>query len=184
MSRNTWQSSISGSETIASLDGVTRRFGDVTALDRLSLEIRRGETVALLGPNGAGKTTATEILLGLIQPHEGEVRLYGGAPAEAVARGRVGAMLQDAGMPQGVTVAELIELIRALYPDPRSLEDALDFSDLEDVAHRRVEHLSGGQLQRVRLALALAGDPELLVLDQPTAALDVAARRAFRDRAG
>jgi ABC-2 type transport system ATP-binding protein len=171
-----------GAETIATFDGVTRRFGDVTALDRLSFEVKRGERVALLGPNGAGKTTATEILLGLIEPHEGEVRLYGGPPAEAVARGRVGAMLQDAGLPQGVTAAELVELIRALYPDPLSREDALSLSDLEDVAHRRVEQLSGGQLQRVRLALALAGDPELLVLDEPTAALDVAARRAFWDR--
>jgi ABC-2 type transport system ATP-binding protein len=178
----TRQSSISGSETIATFDGVTRRFGVVTALDRLSLEIKRGEIVALLGPNGAGKTTATEILLGLLEPHEGEARLYGGAPAEAVARGWVGAMLQDAGMPQGVTAAELIELMRALYPDPLSLDDALRLSDLEDVADRRVEQLSGGQRQRVRLALALAGDPALLVLDEPTAALDVAARHAFWER--
>jgi ABC-2 type transport system ATP-binding protein len=170
------------SDVIAKFEHVSRRFGDVTALDRLSFEIKRGETVALLGPNGAGKTTATETLLGLIEPQEGDVRLYGGAPAEAVARGRVGAMLQDAGLPQGVTAAELIELIRALYPDPLSLEDALHLTDLGDLARRRVEQLSGGQLQRVRLALALAGDPELLVLDEPTAALDVAARRAFWDR--
>jgi ABC-2 type transport system ATP-binding protein len=170
-------------DSIVTFERVTRRFDEVTALEGLSFEIKRGETVALLGPNGAGKTTATEILLGLIEPHEGDVRLYGGAPAESVARGRVGAMLQDAGLPQGVTAAELVELIRALYADPLSLEDALRLSDLEDVAHRRVERLSGGQLQRVRLALALAGDPELLVLDEPTAALDVAARRAFWDRA-
>jgi ABC-2 type transport system ATP-binding protein len=169
---------------IASFDRVTRRFGEVTALEGLSFDIKRGETVALLGPNGAGKTTATEILLGLIRAHGGEVRLYEGAPAEAVARGRVGAMLQDAGLPQGVTAAELIELIRTMYPEPLSLEDALRLSDLEDVAHRRVEKLSGGQQQRVRLALALAGDPELLVLDEPTAALDVAARRAFWKRVG
>jgi ABC-2 type transport system ATP-binding protein len=183
MSQDTRLSSLSASpETIVTFDGVTRRFGDVTALDRLSLEIKRGEMVALLGPNGAGKTTASEILLGLIEPHEGEIRLYGGAPSEAVARGRVGAMLQDAGMPQGVTAAELIELIRALYPDPLSLDDALRLPDLENVADRRVEHLSGGQRQRVRLALALAGDPSLLVLDEPTAALDVAARHAFWER--
>jgi ABC-2 type transport system ATP-binding protein len=185
MNQDTRQSSIrGGAEKIVTFDGITRRFGDITALDRLSFEIKRGETVALLGPNGAGKTTATETLLGLIEPHEGDVRLYGGASAEAVARGRVGAMLQDAGLPQGVTGAELVELIRALYPHPLSLEDALRLSDLEDVAHRRVEQLSGGQVQRVRLALALAGDPELLVLDEPTAALDVAARRAFWDRVG
>jgi ABC-2 type transport system ATP-binding protein len=171
-----------GRETIVRFDGVTRRFGDLIALDRLSFEVERGETVALLGPNGAGKTTAAETLLGLMQPDEGEVGLYGSAPDEAVARGRVGAMLQDAGLPRGVTAAELVELIRALYPDPLSLEDVLGLSDLEGVAHRRVEQLSRGQLQRVRLALALAGDPELLVLDEPTAALDVAARRAFWDQ--
>jgi ABC-2 type transport system ATP-binding protein len=170
------------STAIVSFDKVTRRFGDVTAIERLSFEIGRGETVALLGPNGAGKTTATEILLGLREPDAGNVLLYGGVPSEAIAGGRVGAMLQDAGVPQGVTVAELVDLIRALYPDPLSRDDALQLSDLEDVAGRRVERLSGGQRQRVRLALALAGDPKLLVLDEPTAALDVAARRAFWDR--
>lgn len=184
MSHVTDASFVTTSPAVASFDRVTRRFGEVTALKGLSFDIKQGETVALLGPNGAGKTTATEILLGLIQADEGDVRLYGGAPAEAVARGRVGAMLQDAGLPQGVTAAELIELIRALYPEPLSLDDALRLSDLEDVAHRRVERLSGGQQQRVRLALALAGDPELLVLDEPTAALDVAARRAFWERVG
>jgi ABC-2 type transport system ATP-binding protein len=138
--------------------------------------------VALLGPNGAGKTTAVELLLGLGTPHAGEVRLFGGRPAAAVAQGRVGAMLQDAGLPTGVTVTELVELISGLYPDPLALGDALALCDLEQVADRRVERLSGGQRQRVRLALALAGNPELLVRDEPTASLDVAARRAFWQR--
>jgi ABC-2 type transport system ATP-binding protein len=170
------------SEAIVVFDDVMRRFKEVTALKGLSLRIRRGETVALLGPNGAGKTTAAEILLGLQRPDRGKVRVYGGTPAQAIAGGRVGAMLQDADLPQGVTAGELVELIRGLYASPLSLEDALRLSDLEDVAGRKVERLSGGQKQRVRLALALAGDPDLLVLDEPTAALDVAARRAFWDR--
>jgi ABC-2 type transport system ATP-binding protein len=167
---------------IATFDRATRRYGSLTALDGLQLQIGRGQTVAMLGPNGAGKTTTVELLLGLIQPSAGRVRLFGGPPARAVAAGRVGAMLQDAGLPQGVRVGELIGLIRGLYPEPLSLADALRICDLGDVAGRRVERLSGGQRQRLRLALALAGNPELLVLDEPTAALDVQARRAFWQR--
>ena len=167
---------------IASFERVTRRYGQVTAVDGLSLQIGSGETVALLGPNGAGKTTAVELLLGLAHPDAGVVHLFGGPPADAVAAGRVGAMLQDAGLPQGAKVAELIDLIHSLYPDPLSVADALHLADLGAVVGRRVERLSGGQRQRVRLALALAGNPELLILDEPTAALDVDARRTFWDR--
>jgi ABC-2 type transport system ATP-binding protein len=167
---------------IVTLDGVTRRYGTLTALDGLRLEIDRGETVALLGPNGAGKTTTVELLLGLATPDQGQVLLFGGPPADAIARGRVGAMLQDAGLPTGMTVTELVELIAGLYPDPLPVGDALRLCDLQEVADRRVERLSGGQRQRVRLALALAGNPELLVLDEPTASLDVQARRAFWQR--
>jgi ABC-2 type transport system ATP-binding protein len=164
---------------VANLEGVTHRFGAVTALDGISLSINRGETVALLGPNGAGKTTAVEILLGLTTPDSGVVRLFGGAPADAVAAGGVGAMLQDAGLPQGVTVAEIIDLIRGLYRDPLPLEEVLRLSDLDGAARRQVQRLSGGQRQRVRLALALAGNPDFVLLDEPTAALDVEARRLF-----
>jgi ABC-2 type transport system ATP-binding protein len=167
---------------IATLDGVTRRYGQVIAVDGLSLQIPSGETVALLGPNGAGKTTTVELLLGLANPDQGVVRLFGGPPADAVAAGRVGAMLQDAGLPQGAKVGELVDLVRSLYPEPLSLTDALRLADLEGVARRRVEQLSGGQRQRVRLALAVAGNPQLLVLDEPTAALDVDARRTFWQR--
>jgi ABC-2 type transport system ATP-binding protein len=167
---------------IATFDGVTRRYGQVTAVDGLSLQIQGGQTVALLGPNGAGKTTIVELLLGLANPDAGVVRLFGGPPTDAVAAGRVGAMLQDAGLPQGAKVVELIGLVRSLYPDPLSLADALRLTDLEDIAGRQTQRLSGGQRQRVRLALALAGNPELLVLDEPTAALDVDARRSFWDR--
>jgi ABC-2 type transport system ATP-binding protein len=167
---------------MATLDGVTRRYGQITAVDGLSLQIQRGQTVALLGPNGAGKTTTVELLLGLANPDQGVVRLLGGPPAAAVAAGRVGAMLQDAGLPQGARVAELIGLVRSLYPQPLSLAEVLRLADLEGVARRQVQRLSGGQRQRVRLALALAGNPQLLVLDEPTAALDVDARRSFWQR--
>jgi ABC-2 type transport system ATP-binding protein len=167
---------------IATLDGVTRRYGQVTAVDSLSLQINSGETVALLGPNGAGKTTTVELLLGLANPDAGVVRLFGGPPAAAVARGRVGAMLQDAGLPQWAKVAELIGLVSRLYPQPLPVAEVLRLADLEDVAGRQVQRLSGGQRQRVRLALAVAGNPQLLVLDEPTAALDVEARRGFWQR--
>ena len=178
----TWNPAPDAAEAVVAFDRVTRRFGDIAAVDGLTFAVEPGETVALLGPNGAGKTTTAALLLGLLEPDAGEVHVFDGRPAEAIARGRVGAMLQDAGLPQWVTAKGLIELIRGLYPDPLPLEDVLRISDLEDVAGRRVERLSGGQRQRVRLALALSGNPDLLVLDEPTAALDVAARRSFWDR--
>lgn len=168
---------------VATLDGVTRRYGRVTAIRPLHLHIASGETVALLGPNGAGKSTTVEILLGLTSPDAGQVRLFDQPPAGAVAHGRVGAMLQDAGLPSNARVAELISIVGSLYRDPLPVDDVLRLCDLTAVAGRQVQRLSGGQHQRVRLALALAGNPDLLVLDEPTAALDVEARRAFWDRA-
>jgi ABC-2 type transport system ATP-binding protein len=172
------------SDPIVSLSDVTRRFGEVTAVEGLSLDIRQAETVALLGPNGAGKTTALELMLGLLRPDAGRVSIFGGSPTDAIASGRVGAMLQEGDLPPGAKVAELVDLVRGLYPRPLPLADALRLGDVEEIADRRVERLSGGQRQRVRLAVALAGGPALLVLDEPTAAMDVAARRTFWSGAG
>src|ERR687892_82281 len=167
------------SDGIVSLSSVTRRFADVTAIEDLSLEIAPAETVALLGPNGAGKSTAVDLMLGLQHPDSGRVSLFGGPPADPIAPGRGAAVLQEGELPPGAKVAELVDLARRLYPTPLVLADALRLGDVEEIADRRVERLSGGQRQRVRLALALAGGPELLVLDEPTAAMDVAARRSF-----
>jgi ABC-2 type transport system ATP-binding protein len=153
--------------------------GRVTALDHASFEIARGETVALLGPNGAGKSTAIDTMLGLRTPTSGQVRVLGMTPAAAAAAGKIGGMMQTGGLPEGAKVSELIGLFRRLYRGRRSQADLLELAGLTDLADRRVEQLSGGQAQRVRFALALAGRPELLFLDEPTAALDVEARRGF-----
>ncbi|QTZ91671.1 ABC transporter ATP-binding protein [Streptomyces auratus] len=159
--------------------GVTRSYGAVRAVDGLDLRIATGGTVALLGRNGAGKSTTLTMLLGLLPPSAGTVRLFGGTPEAAVRAGRVGAMLQDGKAVPRVTVRELITFVAATYPHPMDVTEALELAGLGEFAGRRVDRLSGGQAQRVRFAVALAGNPALLVLDEPTAALDVEARRAF-----
>jgi ABC-2 type transport system ATP-binding protein len=167
------------SEPAVDFHEVTKNFGAVRAVDGLNLTIGRGETVALLGPNGAGKSTTANLLLGLLRPGSGRVRVLGAPPADSIAAGRVGAMLQDGGLMSGVSVAAMVGLARDLFPRPRPLADLLAEADLLDIAGRRVDRLSGGQAQRLRFAMAIAGDPELLVLDEPTTAMDVEARQAF-----
>ncbi|MFI6943037.1 ATP-binding cassette domain-containing protein [Streptomyces sp. NPDC050418] len=161
------------------LNQVVRAFPAVRAVDGVDLGIARGETVALLGRNGAGKSTTISLLLGLDEPDEGSVRLFGMSPERAVRQGMVGAMLQDGRPIPRVTVRELVTFVGRTYPDPMPVAEALALADLNEVADRRVDKLSGGQIQRVRFALALAGNPGLIVLDEPTAALDVEARRLF-----
>ena len=160
-------------------DGVTRRFGATTALDDLRLDIGVGETVALLGPNGAGKSTAISIMLGLLAPSAGRATTLGLDPLVAVRSGRVGAMLQAATLPAGARVGELVDLARALYPSPAPRGAILERAGLAALAGRRTDTLSGGEAQRLRFALAIAGDPDLVFLDEPTVAMDVEARRAF-----
>ncbi|WP_188269899.1 MULTISPECIES: ABC transporter ATP-binding protein [unclassified Streptomyces] len=157
----------------------TKTFGAVRAVDGLDLSVRRGETVALLGRNGAGKSTAINLLLGLDEADSGRVELFGGAPGTAVAAGRVGAMLQEGRPVPRVTVRELVSFVARTYPAPMPVADALALAGLTDLADRRADRLSGGQAQRVRFAVALVGNPELIVLDEPTAALDVEAREQF-----
>ena len=164
---------------VAFRDVVKVYHPDIKALDHVTFDIQPGETVALLGPNGAGKSTAIDTMLGLREPTSGEVRILGGSAAAAVAAGQIGGMLQTGGLPEGARVSELIGLFRQLYRDRRSTTELLTLAGIADLADRRVEKLSGGQTQRVRFALALAGNPELLFLDEPTAALDVEARRHF-----
>ncbi|MBO3748683.1 ABC transporter ATP-binding protein [Streptosporangiaceae bacterium NEAU-GS5] len=156
-----------------------KTYGDVIAVDGLDLTIPVGSTVALLGPNGAGKSTTINMLLGLTRPTAGDIKIFGGTPDEAVSRGQIGAMLQEGQLIPELTVAETVDFIRRLYPEPLSLDDVLQLADLTSLAGRRADKLSGGQTQRVRFALAVAGAPRLLVLDEPTAAMDVESRRRF-----
>ncbi|MFH9228883.1 ABC transporter ATP-binding protein [Streptomyces lydicus] len=177
--RTTGPVSGTGGGTAVTFRGVTRSYGAVRAVQGLDLDIAAGETVALLGRNGAGKSTTLSMLLGLLPPSTGTVQLFGGTPESAVRAGRVGAMLQDGKAVPRVTVRELITFVAATYPAPMDVDEALELAGLAEFAGRRVDRLSGGQAQRVRFAVALAGSPELLVLDEPTAALDVDARRTF-----
>jgi ABC-2 type transport system ATP-binding protein len=156
-----------------------RRYGGVRAVDGVDLAIAPGEVVALLGPNGAGKSTTIDILLGLSRADSGDVRLFGRTPRHAVVDGLVGAMLQSGGIPDDITVAEVVRLTGALFPKPLPVPEALLRAGVADVAGRRYGRLSGGQKQRVRFAAALVCDPDLLVLDEPTVAMDVQARREF-----
>ena len=164
---------------LATMSAVTHRYGDVVALDGLTLTIRAGEVLAVLGPNGAGKTTAINLLLGSLRAQEGTVEVFGHEPGARAVRMRRGAMLQVSGVPDTLTVAEHLELFSSYYPAPLPVSRLLEMAGLEDLRDRRYGRLSGGQKQRVMFALALAGDPELVFLDEPTTGLDVEARRSL-----
>lgn len=164
---------------VVAFDQVSKAYGSVRAVDGLTLSLHPGETVALLGPNGAGKSTTLDLLLGLKQADSGSVRLFGGTPREAIVAGRVGAMLQSGGLMDEVTVAELVRLACDLHPRPYRVSDVLTRAGVAQIADRKVNKLSGGQAQRVRFALATAGDSDLIVLDEPTTGMDVTTRQAF-----
>ncbi|ANH93262.1 sulfate ABC transporter ATP-binding protein [Streptomyces sp. SAT1] len=164
---------------VVAFDQVTKSYGTVRAVDGLSLALYPGETVALLGPNGAGKSTTLDLLLGLKQPDSGSLSVFGTGPREAIVAGRVGAMLQSGGLMDEVTVAELVKLACDLHPRPYEPADVLARAGVTQIADRKVNKLSGGQEQRVRFALATAGDSDLIVLDEPTTGMDVSARQAF-----
>ncbi|MFZ0041212.1 MAG: ABC transporter ATP-binding protein [Solirubrobacteraceae bacterium] len=153
--------------------------GPVRAVRGIDLDIEPGETVALLGPNGAGKSTTIDMLLGLTRPDGGTVSVFGRPPRDAVDAGLVGGMLQTGALIRELSVRELIVLTASLYPNPMDVDEVVALAGLEPTAGQRTQKLSGGQTQRVRFAIALVGNPELLVLDEPTVALDVEGRREF-----
>jgi ABC-2 type transport system ATP-binding protein len=165
------------------MEGLTKTFrgphGPVRAVRGVDVSIAAGETVALLGPNGAGKSTTIDMLLGLLEPDAGTVSVFGRPPADAIAAGTVGAMLQSGGLIRDLTVRELATMMASLYPDPLDVDDVLQLTGTAGLADQRTQKLSGGETQRVRFAIALVANPGLLVLDEPTVAMDVEGRRAF-----
>ncbi|WP_116451450.1 ABC transporter ATP-binding protein [Blastococcus litoris] len=161
------------------ISGLTVRYGGTTAVDGLDLVVPAGQTVALLGPNGAGKSTTVNAVLGLLHPDAGRIQVLGRSPQDAIRAGGVGAMLQHGGLPSEARVGEVIDLVRRSFPTAWPLDDLVVTAGIDGLLGRPVDALSGGQRQRVLLALALAGEPPLLLLDEPTSAMDVEGRRAF-----
>lgn len=163
------------------LTGLAKHFkrGAVRAVDGIDLMIDRGEIVAFLGPNGAGKTTTLDMVLGLTEPTTGSVLVNGAPPREAVSAGQISAVLQTGGLLHDLRVGEILDYIASTYSGPTLGRAALDRAGIADLADRKVSLCSGGEQQRLKFALSLLPNPEILVLDEPTAGMDVAARRAF-----
>lgn len=161
------------------IDSATKRFGDVLAVDNVSLTINQGEVVALLGPNGAGKTTLLDMVLGFTEPSHGTIRTLDSPPKRTTSNGLVGAVLQDGGLLDDLTVAETIRMIAACHHQHLPLDEVMQRAGVTEFANRKVKKSSGGQRQRLRFALALLTDPQLLILDEPTTGLDATARKDF-----
>ena len=163
----------------ARLTSVSKHYGSTVALRQVDLEINPGELLALLGANGAGKTTAVRLLLGLTAPTSGTVRVFGEDPRVPANRTHTGAMLQVARVPDTLRVLEHVDLFRSYYPAPMPYAEIVEAAGLQGIERKKFGELSGGQKQRVLFALAIAGNPDLLILDEPTVGLDVEARRAL-----
>jgi ABC-2 type transport system ATP-binding protein len=161
------------------LNSLRKSYGEIEAVRGIDISIQQGETVALLGPNGAGKSTTIDMILGLAEPDGGTVSVLGGSPSGAIDAGWIGAMLQTGALIRDLTVGELVAMVASLYPKPLDLAETLELTGLAEVAGQRTQKLSGGQTQRVRFAVALVSNPKLLVLDEPTVAMDVEGRRSF-----
>jgi ABC-2 type transport system ATP-binding protein len=165
------------------VSGLTKSFkspqGPVHAVRGIDLRIDVGETVALLGPNGAGKSTTIDMVLGLTKPDAGKIELFGRTPADAISAGSVGGMLQVGGVIPDLNVREMLEMMASLYPNPLGVDEVVALCRIDDLVGRKTTKLSGGQTQRLRFAIALIANPDLLILDEPTVAMDVESRRQF-----
>ena len=161
------------------LRNLTKRYGAVTAVNDLTLQVEPGEILAFLGPNGAGKTTTIDMMLGLARPDAGTVQIYGKTPGEAISRGEIAAVMQTGGLLKDFTVEETVQFTASLYAHSRPTAEVLDRAGIAHIAKRRVGKCSGGEQQRLRFAMALLSDPRLLILDEPTTGMDVEGRRDF-----
>lgn len=161
------------------LHGVHKSFGAVRAVRGIDLVVRPGEVMAFLGPNGAGKTSTIDIILGLSRPTAGEVEVFGMVPRQAISRGLVSAVMQTGGLLKDLTVAETVRYTAKLFAASRPVGEVLERAGIADIAERMVGKCSGGEQQRLRFAMALLPDPELLILDEPTQGMDVEGRREF-----
>lgn len=166
-------------DTGIELQSVSKIYGNITALQDFDLKIQSGELTALLGPNGAGKTTTILLILGLIRPTQGNVKVLGKNPKHIEVRENLGVMPQESAIPQALTVKETISLFASFYSAPTTIENALALADLSSLANRRAGQLSGGQKRRLAFALAIVGNPEVLLIDEPTTGMDAGSRVAF-----
>lgn len=167
-------------EPIIELRQVSKLFKNKTAVNQISFSIEQGEVVAILGPNGAGKTTTMMMMLGLLDPTDGSVKLFGQSPKEKSTREKIGALLQEVSVIDALKVREIIQLFRSYYPHPLSYEELVAFTGFtKDELQKRANKLSGGQKRRLGFALAMAGNPDVLFFDEPTVGMDVTARKLF-----
>lgn len=164
------------------LTKLRKQFSSIVAVNDIDLTVERGEVLAFLGPNGAGKTTTLDMVLGLTRPTSGSISVCGTTPREAFKAGKVSALLQTGGLLADITVGETVDYIASTFPKPTMGRRALELAGIAELASRKVKACSGGEQQRLKFALALLPDPEVLILDEPTAGMDVSARRTFWDR--
>lgn len=174
-----WIAAPAGSHAAIEIRGLRKRYGVQTAVDGLDLRIEAGQVVALLGPNGAGKSTTAEAILGLVAPDAGEVKVLGRTPVQAAQTGRIGAMLQNGAFIDDTSVRRMLRLVAGICAHPLPLADVIDRTEIGDLLSKNVSKLSGGEAQKVRFALALLPDPDVILLDEPTVGMDVESRRHF-----
>lgn len=168
-------------EYIIEVNGVSKVFKDKKAVNHVSFSVKKGEIIALLGPNGAGKTTMISMMLGLQKPSEGKVLICGSNPTHKDVRNKIGAMLQEVSVIDSVSVEEVIDLFCSYYQNPMKKEALIQLANLQEERKKRCETLSGGQKRRLNFALALAGNPDVIFLDEPTVGMDITSRKSFWD---